>query len=998
MDMARKLLILFGASAAALSVAGCGEPDVQPPAGQSAAATEAEDTALRAAFEAADWPQDVSDLPADVAVRYGVLGNGMRYAILENDTPSNSAAMRLVFDIGSLAETEAQRGLAHFIEHMAFNGTTNVPEGEMVPLLERYGLAFGPDTNAFTSREVVGYQLSLPGTEEQIVETGLFLLRETAAEMTFDTGAIDRERGIILGEERYRNTPIRRYFSAYYDYLYPDTIIAARDAIGTTEVIENAGRELFVDYYENFYTPERALLVVAGQIDAEQIEEKIREGFEYSAPGLDIERVDSFASWEQPEDAPGDPDIGMVPAFTEPGYGYFYDPEVFTLINVDVITPGPEDLDTVENRRRSLLRQLGNSIVQRRLQSRINSGTSPLVQANLSYTNDFGLANRAGAFAVSSPENWRDGLAVLEQELRRASEHGFTRAELDEQLANLRTALRNAAEQAATRESGRLADQLWQSWLNGDVFTHPEFALRWFEDYASQITVERVEDAFAEIWTAAPAQVYVAANQEIENADAAVQQAWEASQAEPVTAPEETETAEFAYESFGEPGNIVSTRVVEDLDVHQYVFDNGVRLNVKQTGFEDNSIRVRVDFGSGDLTPQPSPAAGSILGAVFGGGGLEAHDRDELQRILAGRSVGYGVGVADDTFFFSNETTPTDFELQMKVLTAFMTAPGWREDGLNQFRAISEEIMRGMNAQAVQVAVNHVGRMLRNGDPRWGFPTQEEVEAFSMEHARQFLANSLENAPIEITIVGDIEPQAAVDTVAATFGALPERAADWPPFEPVYGVSFPEPTNEPEIVRFNGQDYQGMANVYWPTDDGMETRRSRALTLLRAVYDLKATERFREQEGATYSAIVSNTQSEVFEDYGYLWVGLDVEVGQIDRMYEIADELAASLAAGEISQDELLRARQPILESIETSQETNRWWLSSLSRSQARPERLDDIRTITGDYEAVNAQEITELARQYLQPDRAFRVTILPQDVDPSTTAGAGEDQDGLPD
>lgn len=987
MGNVHKLLILFGSSVAALSIAACGEPEVRPDAEVSPASS-TEEAALRAAFEASDWPHDASDLPADAAVRYGVLENGMRYAIVENETPSNSAAMRLVFNVGSFAETEAQRGLAHFIEHMAFNGTTNVPEGEMVPLLERYGLAFGPDTNAFTSREVVGYQLSLPSTEAQIVDTGLFLLRETAAEMTFDIEAIDRERGIILGEERYRNTPIRRFFNAYYDFLYPDTTISARDAIGTTEVIENAGRELFVDYYENFYTPERALLVVVGQIDADEIEAKIRDGFDYSAPGLEVDRVQSFASWEQPQDAPGDPDIGMVPAFTAPDYGYFYDPEVFTLINVDVITPGEADLDTVENRRRALLRQLGNAIVQRRLQSLINAGTSPLVQANLSYTNDFGLANRAGAFAVSSPENWRDGLAVLEQELRRASEHGFTRAELDEQIANLRTALRNAADQAGTRESARLSDQIWQSWLNGDVFTHPGFELAWFEDYEPQITVDMVEEAFREIWTAAPAQVYVAANQEIEDAGTAVREAWEASQAEPVAPPEDAGTAEFAYDSFGEPGEIVSTSLVEDLGVHQYVFDNGVRLNVKQTAFEDNSVRVRVDFGSGDLTPQPTPAAGSILGAVFGGGGLEAHDRDELQRILAGRSVGYGVGVAEDSFFFASETTPTDFELQMQVLTAFMTAPGWREDGLNQFRAISEEIRRGMNAQAVQVAVNRVGRMLRNGDPRWGFPTEDEVAAFSMEHARQLLADSLERAPIEITIVGDIEPQTAADTVASTFGALPARADDWPPFEPVYGVSFPEPTPEPEIVRFNGQDYQGMANVYWPTDDGMDARRGRALTLLRAVYDLKATERFREQEGATYSAIVSNSQSEVFEDYGYLWVGLDVEVGQIDRMYEIADELAASMAAGEISEDELLRARQPILESIETAQETNRWWLSTLSRSQAMPDRLDEIRTITTDYQAVSAEEITELARQYLQPDRAFRATILPQDVDPSASSG----------
>lgn len=990
MVSARSLAIVLCAAVAAAALAACGNdggasegaaPDA-PSAGRT------EDPALRAAFETADWPHEASDLPADAAIRYGVLENGMRYAILENDTPSDSAAIRLVFNVGSLAETEAQRGLAHFIEHMAFNGTTNVPEGEMVALLERYGLAFGPDTNAFTGREVVGYQLSLPSTENQIVDTGLFLMRETAAEMVFDAGAIDRERGIILGEERYRNTPIRRFFNGYYDFLYPDTIIAARDAIGTTEVIENAGPELFADYYENFYTPERALLVVVGEIDADEIEAKIRDGFDYSAPGLDVDRVGSFASWEQPADAPGDPDIGLVTAFTQPSYGYFYDPEVFTLINVDVVTPGMADLDTQENRRLSLLRRLGNGIVQRRLQSLINSGNSPLVQANLSYTNDFGLANRAGMFAVSSPENWPEGVGVLEQALRRAVEHGFTRSELDEQLANLRTALRNAAEQAGTRESGQLADALWQSWRNGDVFTHPEFDLAWLQEYDDEITVEAVESAFEEIWTTAPAQVFVAANQEIENPEEAVREAWESSREVPVEAPEENGAVEFAYDDFGAPGGVVSTSAVEDLGVERFVFANGVRLNVKPTDFEDNVIRLRVDFGAGNLTPQPTPAAGTIVGAVFGGGGLEAHDRDELQRILAGRSVGYGVSVDDDSFYFANTTTPTDFELQMQVLTAFMTAPGWREDGLNQFRAIAEEIRRGMNTQPTQVAVNRVSRLLHGGDPRWGFPTQEELAAFTMEHARGFLQASLERAPVEITIVGDITPEEAVRVTAASFGALPERASDWPPFDENRGVSFPEPTESPQVVRFNGQPNQGMANIYWPTDDGMETRRSRALNLMRAVYDLKATERFREQEGATYSAIVSNTQSDVFEDYGYLWVGLDVEVGQIDRMYEIADELASAMAQGDISEDELLRARQPILERLEESQETNRWWLGAIARSQTDPRRLEDIRTMMEDYRSITDEEIEALAREYLQPGRAFRVTILPEGVDAAVTRG----------
>jgi zinc protease len=935
------------------------------------------------AAEDAAFPHEASDLPPDEGVRYGVLDNGMRYAIMENDTPTGTAALRLVFNVGSLAEDEDQRGLAHFIEHMNFNGTTNVPEGEMIPLLERYGLAFGPDTNAFTGREVVGYQLDLPSVEEQIVDVGLFLMRETASEIVFDPEAIERERGIIMGEMRTRDTPIRRFFNAYYDFLYPDTIVTERDAIGVAEVIETAGPEPFQRYYDAYYTPERAMLVVTGDIDADVIEAKIREGFAIEVPGLAISQVESFAAWAQPDPAAPDPDIGTVSLAGQPGFGFFHDPDVFNIITVDVIEPGAPAPDTRATRLAGLQRQLGNAILQRRLQSVINRGDAPLVQANVSYGEEFGLAAKAGILGVAAPDRWREGVALLENELRRALEHGFTQGELDEQLANVRTALRNAADQAETRSTTQLADAIWGAWLNGDVFVDPRYALEWFASIEDQLTVAEVEAAFEEVWTAAPPQVFAALNTELDNGEAAVREAWRAASAEPVEPPEETADADFAYTDFGAPGAVESQSEIEDLGVTQIVFENGVRLNVKPTDFEDGVIRVRADFGAGDLTPQPTAAAGSILGAAFGGGGLEAHDRDALQRLLAGRSVGYGVGVADDAFFFANATTPTDAELQMQVLAAFMTAPGWRADGLNQFRAIAEEVRRGQNASAVQVATNRVSRLLRSGDPRWGFPTTEEIAAFTMEDAQALLGPALERAPIEITLVGDISVERAVEITASTFGALPARDDTWPSYEENAQVAFPAPTAEPEVVRFNGEPNQGMANIYYPAGDGFDPQRRAAMDLLESVFRLKALDRFRERDGATYSPIVSAQLSRVFPDYGFIWVGLDVDVDDVPAMYGVTDEVAATLAAGEISEDELQRARQPILEQIEESRERNPFWVNALSRSQTEPQRLEDIRTAQARYEAVTVEDLAALAAEVLQPENAYRVSILPEGVEP---------------
>ncbi len=960
---------------AALSLVACGDDQ-----GRSHGHEDAE--ALRAAFEAADFAHEASDLPADPSVRYGVLDNGMRYAIMENDTPTGTAALRLMFDVGSFAEDEDQRGLAHFIEHMAFNGTTNVPEGEMVTVLERYGLEFGPDTNAFTGQEVVGYQLDLPSNSEELINVGLFLMRETASEIVFDADAIDRERGVIMGEMRFRDTPVSRYFEAFYDFLYPDTSAAERSPIGTAEVINTAQPEQFQRYYDEYYTPERAFLVVVGDVDADQIEDKIRNGYEMSSPTLDVTRAEGFATWQQPEDAPGETDLGTVTKSEEPEFGFFHDPDVFTIINVDVVVPGEPMPNTRASSLTALKRQLANGIVQRRIQSQINSGSAPLVQANVGYTNDFGLANRAGILGVATADRWREGVAVLENEIRRALEHGFTQSELNEQLANFRTALRNRADQADTRNSVGLADGIADAWVGEQVFTHPDYDLAWFEEIESELTVAELEFAFRKMWKGAAPSVFVALNQDLPDGEAAVREAWLSASAEPVEAPEDFADEDFAYTDFGPAGVVAEQSVVEDFELTQIRFENGVRLNVKPTDFEDNVIRVRVEFGAGDLTPQPTAAAGSMLGASFGGGGLAAHDRDSLQRLLAGRSVGYGVGVGDDTFFFSNATTPTDFELQMQVLAAFMTEPGWRDEGLNQFRAIAEEVRRGQNAQAVQVAQNRVSRMLRNGDPRWGFPTAEEVNAFTMDHARTMLELALQSAPIEITLVGDVTVEAAIEVVGSTFGALPARDETWPSYEDNADISFPEPAADPVIVRYNGEPDSAMANTYFPVGDAMDDTRRAQLGLLRGVYSLKATDRFREEEGATYSAIVSNQASQVFDDYGFLWVGLDVDRSDVPAMYDITNEIAAAMAAGEITEDELQRARQPILERLEEGLESNGYWLAALSSSQTEPDDLEALRTVRDRYEAVTVEDLTALAAEVLNPAEAYRVTILAEGAD----------------
>ena len=912
------------------------------------------------------WPQDASDLAADPAVRYGRLENGLRYAILANETPPNVASVRMVFNMGSLGEADDQRGVAHFIEHMAFNGSTNVAEGEMIPLLERHGLQFGPDTNAFTGFDTVGYQLDLPEADAESIDTALFIMRETASELVFDPEAIDRERGVILSEERFRNTAIRRWSTALQYFQLPGTLIPERDPIGTVEILETVPRDRFVDYYENFYVPQRGMVVVVGSIDPDEIEAKIRE---------------IFGDWQAREDARPDPDLGSVLEARPFSVGYFNDPEVFTIFTVNAIRPYQPEIDTAQSRFNDNLASFGDAILSRRLRTIVNSGVSPLLQAGASHSSSYELADEASVLAVATPERWAEAVEVIEQELRRATQYGFTQAELDEQLANFRTSLQNSADQAGTRDSGELSDAIWSSWRGGQVFTTPASGLARFDASADRITLEAVNDAWNAQWSGAPL-LFLATSEVIADPEASIRAVWEASAAEPVDAPEDSGEQSFAYTDFGPAGTVAERTVVEDLGLVRLQFENGVAVTLKQTDFEDQIVRVRVQFGRGELEPRAVPVVDILANSVFTASGLGAHSADDLSRVLAGRSVGISFGVGDDNFSFNANTTPADFEVQMDVFAAFMTDPGWREEGLAQYRGQAPEIRRNLYSSPTGVLQADVARMLRGGDQRYGYPDEEEVAGVDLAAIQAFLDPALENAPIEITIVGDISEEAVIAAVGATFGALPERATSWPDYAEARDVRFPEATSEPVILRHNGPDYQAMANVYWPTFDDSEPRRSRALALLRAVFDLKLTERLREAEGFTYSAFNSSTTSDVYPDYGYLWVGVDVRLENVDATYAAIDELAAALAAGEITEDEVLRARRPLLEQIEDAFENNGAWLNWLSQSWDKPERLDRIRALASDYAEISRDELIGMAADYLQPEASWRVTILPRDAE----------------
>ena len=958
--------LILSSAFAALTLAACGRGDA-PEAEQAAV----EPAVSAEAIENANFPQEYSDISVDQAVRYGELPNGLRYAILDNDTPSSTAALRLRFDVGSLMERDDQQGLAHFLEHMAFNGSENVPEGEMVRILERHGLAFGADTNAYTSFGETVYMLDLPGVDEETMDTGFMLMGELDA-LTIAPEAVERERGVVLSEMRGSNTPDLRAFKAQAAFLFPDALLTNRLPIGTQEVLQNADAALIRDLYERYYTPERAFFVAVGDFDVDEIEQRI---------------VETFGDWEQPAEPGEDPDLGTI-GEREPEAAFFHDPSIPTMVDINYITPAKNLPDLQATRRENLIRQLGAAILNRRFAALSRNPDAVFLQASTNFSEMEDTADIASVTIYSEPANWEEALRLAEQELRRALAHGFSQAELDEALANVRAGQENAAAQADTRQTPSLAGNVVDAFGSEMVFTHPRDSLERFNAYVEGLTVEEVEQVFNAQWEGAEPLIFVTSGEEVSTPET-IMAAYEASATEEVEAPSDTAAAEFAYMDFGPAGEVAERTAAEDLGVVQIRFANNVMLNFKQTDFEQDAVRVSLRFGGGMLeTPMDRPELQFVAGNILPEGGTGQHSLDELERLMAGKTVSIGFNAGTDAFAASARTTPEDLETQLQLWAAYITDAAFRPEAISQFRQLYAISYPTMGATPAAVIARDVAQIVRDGDPRFGYPPVDAVDALTPEDARAVMQDALSGGAIEIGIVGDITEEEATAMIARTFGALPERAPAPEPFEEARNVRFPSPAPDLITLRHNGEQDQAATLVYWPAADGRDVLLARKLSLLSEILQIRVTDEIREEAGATYSPSVGNSFSREFPGFGYIGLRLELETADVEEFFGVVDELAADFAGGNISQDEFDRALRPILEGIEENQEQNPYWMNVVAQAQTMPENLDRHRTQRADYESISLDDIKALAAQYLDPEKALRIQVLPPEVDAAAEAG----------
>lgn len=914
------------------------------------------------------WAQAYTGRPADPAVRFGQLDNGMRYAIQHNVTPSLHTSLRLLIRSGSLAEREDQRGLAHFLEHMAFRGSTHVPAGDMIRILQRLGLSFGADTNAHTGLDETVYQFDLPQSDRETTGTGLMLLREIAGELTLAQSEMDPERGVVLSEERVRDGPGYRRGVAELEFQMEGQLPPRRMPIGQTDILRNAPVSLIREFYEAEYRPDNATIVAVGDFDMDAMEAAIRTRFE---------------GWVAKTAASPKPDLGSVLA-RGPSVRILTAPGTPQGLSLAWVAPYDNAADTLARERRDVAEGLAIGVLRNRLEALAQGADAPFLTVS---AGRFG-AYRAATIAVMNiqpkPGGWKPALEATIAAQRGLVTFGIKPDDLDRATAEFMTGIRVAADGSQTRQSNRIADDIVRAASSDDVYTSPAQDLAEATSILASLDRAEIEAAAKRLFTGSGPLAFLAGPEPVPGGEAVVAAALSEAALRPIEDGKAGAEKTWPYASLA-PGAMTNRNVIADLDVTAVRFANNVRLLAKRTDFARDEVLVLVRVGHGRLGIAPEHAKNTwmVSGTVpmLTAGGTSELTREDIQKLTSANRVDINQSLDDDAFILSGTTRPADLDRQMQLLQATTTQPGLRPLAFARIKASLMNQMPQLEATASGVFSRAAATALHGGDRRWQrIPDAASVAAVSVDDLAALIGQDFADGPIEVTIVGDIDIERAIDAVARSFGALPNRGLRQPPGDLALSLHFPPATQEAVSVTHRGRADQAVAMAAWPTDDFFaDTQSQRSLAMMAAVLQSRLTDRLRTQDGVTYSPSATSDASETFKGFGFVQAMVETPLDKVARFYTELDSIVAALRSAPPTADELDRAKRPRVDRRIRALRENQYWITVLANAHRDDRQFDAIRALVSGTEQVSAADVQAAAIRFLRPGTGFHLTVTPE-------------------
>ncbi|WP_459945580.1 M16 family metallopeptidase [Desulfocastanea catecholica] len=899
------------------------------------------------------WPADVSDLAPDPSLHRGTLKNGFRYVLKRNNEPAERVAVYLDVQAGSLHEKDNQRGVAHFLEHMLFNGSTHFPPGSLVEYFQSLGMSFGGDTNAFTSHTETVYNIILPSGTEKDLDSALLVMADYARGALLLDSEIDKERGVILAEKRARDSAEYRSQVATSRFAFRGTRYPERMPIGTEETIKSADHELLKSYYDAWYRPENMILILVGDIDLELTTGLIKK---------------HFAALTAAGPKPPCPDFGKLELKGVETF-YHYEPELGkTNIAIQNFSDLPLENDSLLLEKSELLKMIGSMAFNYRLQRLQEEAKVPFAEAGYSSGD---IARRIGYSSLSAQvdaPNWKQTLTSLEQILRQVIEYGFTESELERAKKELLAQLEARVLKAPSEDSRTIGRRIIDHLNRNRVYQSATEEKDLYGPLVNAVSLADVQEDFRKRWSHDNRLISVTGDVQLgEKGTADIAAIYHSSTQVAVEASVSGSAHVFPYLHPPSAANtLVQQTTLPDIDVEQLVFANGLIVNLKKTQFEESTIRLRADFGGGKQQ-ENMPGMAMLAEEVVNESGSGTLPQSAINALVAGSSITLSFRIGESAFTWAGTTLSKDFELFSQLLYTLLADPGLRENAYNKGKENLELMYQKMNRQIEGAVPLQVQPFLANYNAHIGLPAWEDVTKVNFDALARWSKSFIRPKDLEISVVGDFNRDEVVAVLTKYFSGIELTP---PPIPVSPAVHFP--VGEKLAVTVNTSDDKSLITVAWPTDDFWDIHKTRRLQLLSSIFGDRLRKIIREKLAASYSPRVSSFNSRIHQGFGYIISQMVVEPGAEDMVIKEIFKISDQLARKGITTEELNRARGPLVTSLMEHTRSNQYWLNTVLALAARyPQQLDWARTIISDYSTISEAEINELAKEYLKNDKA---------------------------
>jgi zinc protease len=904
-------------------------------------------------------------LPIDTAVRTGRLPNGLCYFIRQNARPEKRVSMRLAVNAGAIQEEPNQRGLAHFLEHMAFNGTTNFKPGELVSFLESIGARFGPHVNAMTSFDETVYMLDIPTDRPGYVEKGMLVLHDFAHGISLLPAEVEKERGVVLEEWRGRLGAGSRLTDKQLPVIFQGSRYAERLPIGLPEILKSAPAERLVEFYQKWYRPDLMAVVVVGDLPVDQAEKLVR---------------DTFSKIPAATGAPATVDT-TVPSHKETLVNMSTDPEAQGW-SISLAFKGKAEHDTtVRGYRKSLVESLVSQMLNLRLRDIARRPNAPFLAASAG-TSNIGRTLELFEIEATVPEGQiTEGLGAIIQEARRMQVHGFSEDELNRAKAALLAAYERAYRERTTSESASYANEYVRHFLEQEPIPGIEMEYKIAATYLPTVTMEEVAGLAKELITDDNRVVLGVAPEKKETPpprEDMLRTVIARASTAPVDPWKEATAGRALVEKDPVAGKVTGRRSVAEIGATVLTLSNGVEVWLKPTDFKNDQI-LFTSYAPGGLSlaSEKEFKSAAIATAMVGVGGMGGLNPVDLSKMLSGKIAQASPSISQYSHGVSGSATPKDLETALQLNYLALTAPNMTPDvlellkrrltGALQNRDQNPRAVFGEKVEQINTSNHYTADEL---DP-------SDVAGLSLDTMRSFYGARFANAAdqtyffVGAFTVDDITP--LLEKWVAPLPSTGKRTA----VARDVGIRFPPAVVKEEVKKGKEPASQTVLTFFAdPGFDEYEMHRTRAAA---SVLNMRLREILREELGGTYGVGVGFSNTPPVKGYGTMTIQFGSSPENVDKLVAATLKEIERLKAEGPSTDDVSKVKELERRDLETNAKQNSYWLGSLQTVHLFGWDPAGIARRSERTEKLTPEIIKTMFEKYFPMDRYTLVTLKPE-------------------